>query len=113
MTKLMVVSSLILLTSCKTLDPYIVSGESLSILADTFVDTAKVMDKGFEDGVIDVATYATWASFGVKFQMAYPLAIRLWKLAVDTQDKKLLDQSTRILTDLTLELATFSNKESK
>ena len=65
-----VLVGLLALSACKAVDVTIVSGQSLSILADQFVATASAMDKGLDSGAITQEQYVAWAKFGKKFQSA-------------------------------------------
>ncbi len=96
------------LANCAAHQPLIVSGESLAQLGNTFVATAAAMDKALDDKVVTQDQYDKWATFGKKFQMSFPLAVRLWRVAKDSQDATLEQQAVAMVASMAADLAEFS-----
>jgi len=59
----------------------IASGQTLHVAADTFVETAALMDRALDQGAVTPEQYRSWSAFGRRYQVAYPLAVRAWEVA--------------------------------
>lgn len=97
----------LLLVSCKSIEPLVISGESMAILGDQFIETANLMDQALTDKQITVEQYQKWASFGTHFQEIYPLAIDIWHTARNVNDDVLQKQMGKLIADLAVTLAGF------
>jgi hypothetical protein len=95
------------LTSCKTVDAYVVSGETLQTMGETFVALVPIMVQAHEMGAISDAKFDQFKNFAVKFQVAFPAAIRLWQAAVIARDERLQAQAEAIIAALAPELTVF------
>lgn len=67
-------------------DPLVTSGQSLHLAADEFVTTARLMDSLVTSHAVTWSQYEAWRAFGTRWQLAYPLAVDAWGIAVRTAD---------------------------
>lgn len=96
------------LSSCTSAKPaLIVSGTTLHVAAETFVETASLMDKCLDSGVVSPEQYRTWAEFGKRYQVAYPLAVEAWRIAVRTEAEAEQRAASETIAALVGELARF------
>lgn len=93
---------------CKTVDPFVVTAESLDQVGAQFVTTADLFNAAHDQHLIDDAGYGKWRTFGLHFQDAYPLAVQLWKSTQRVTNKILEGQISEILQTLILELGAFA-----
>lgn len=112
MSKSVLVTALLLLAGCAQ-DKLIVSGESIAQLGEQFVATADTMNAAYTNGVITNDQYKAWVTFGKKFQLVYPQAVKMWKIARETGDLSLEAQMVATVTALAMGLATYSGMEVK
>lgn len=96
-----------LLLSCKGIDPYIVSGDSLSELGETFLIAVEGWKVARNEGLVSELEYEKWKEFGERFKKLYPVAVKLWSTAVDLKDASALNQLQEVLTSLSGELGIF------
>lgn len=94
--------------SCATATPWVATGQSLKVVGNTFVSTAAAMDAAQAAGTVTPEQYRAWASFGRKFQAAWPLALDLWESSIKVNDKVLEGQASAILSTLMTELGGFA-----
>lgn len=106
---LMVVLALsILVTGCKTVDPFIVSGESLDTVAKEFIAIGQAMNKAHDEGKITDEQYRKWGAFAVKFKVSFRVAVAAWNLATSTQDALAMANVRDTIHALSNELSTFA-----
>ena len=99
---------LAMVLSCASARPaLIVTGQTLHVAADTFVETSALMDRGLDQGVVTVEQYRTWATFGKRYQVAYPLAVKAWSIAVQTESYAAQKSAADTISQLVSELAQF------
>ncbi len=110
---LVIVAFLAVLPACKTVQPFVVSGQVLNTLGQEFVHVAAEFEAGFASGKISSDAYGKFREFGMKFQAAYPAAVHLWQLSVLTNDKVLESQSLAIIADLMGPLADFAQEVNR
>jgi len=94
--------------SCAAATPWVASGQSLKVVGNTFVSTAAAFDAGLAAGSITPEQYRAWASFGRKFQAAWPLALDLWESSIKVNDAALQGKAEAILSTLMAELGGFA-----
>lgn len=94
--------------SCKTVDPYIATGETLNTVGQEFVVVASAMNRGLDEHVISTVDYKRWAEFAHRFKTSYSLAVAMWTFAVDHKDDIQKGKATDIILALSAELATFT-----
>jgi len=92
------------LSACVNVSPLTISGTTIDIAGDQFVASAKLFNDGLDQGTVTVAQYREWANFGTRFQAAYPLAVRTWKTARETNDAVLEKKASELLSVLIREL---------
>jgi hypothetical protein len=83
-------------------DPLVTSGETLHFAASRFVDTAHLMDEGYEKGHISIPTYQGWADFVARFKPAFHTARVAWEAAVllsNAESKKDVLDGIRMLIE--------------
>lgn len=96
------------LAGCASAKPaLVVSGTTLHVAADTFVETAALMDKALDTGAVTPAQYAAWSTFGRRYQVAYPLAVKAWEIAVQTDGSASTQTAAETISALVSELAAF------
>lgn len=97
-----------LFTSCAHKQAFIVTGDALEELGNTFLTTANAFNQAYDDGTVTQEQYAKFKEFGLKFKQVYPAAVKLWELAVITNDALLQERSLAIVSELVGPLAEFS-----
>lgn len=102
--------SSLLLLACSHTDALIISGHSLNVIGEGFVETAEAMNKAALKGDISSDKYFKWAEFGTKFQATYPAAVHLWRMSVILSDKELQEKSAQLLMVLIPELLQFAQE---
>ena len=107
-SKFAVSALLLLCVSCKTLEPFVVSGKALNEVGVQFVAVAEAMEKLHNDGFVSDVDFAKFRMFGLKFQQSYPAAVQLWRIAVLTNDRLLEGQVSQLIVDLINQLQEFS-----
>lgn len=93
--------------ACAKDQPLIVSGEAMVQLAHQFRSTAELMERSLDSGAITKEQYKKWVTFGKKFQVMYPLAVDMWKLARLHGDKDMEEQMLLKVNELYIDLITF------
>lgn len=96
------------LVSCKTVDPFVMSGQVLNSVGEQFISVATAMEEAHEAGVLPEEKYQVWVQFATKFKAAFPAAVRLWNIGVVTNDDLMANQATKLIGDLAAPLAQFA-----
>jgi hypothetical protein len=94
----------LLVAACRSSAGYVVTGESLDALGQSFVKVGEAYNKGLDAKSVTSEQYRTWASFAKKFQTAYPPAVQMWKASVAVNDAALTKKSNEIVVALVGEL---------
>lgn len=103
-TKALSVVVLLALASCAHEKAWVVTGESLVTLGDTFVETSKLMDAALDAKLVSVEQYRRWAKFVRYFKPIYLEASDRWQHSEDTAPQ----HAAAVLAALAAELAEFS-----
>jgi len=85
----------------------IASGQTLHVAADTFVETAALMDRALDQGAVTPEQYRSWSAFGRRYQVAYPLAVRAWEVARTTEGDAETQTATAVIAALVSQLADY------
>jgi hypothetical protein len=85
----------------------IASGQTLHVAADTFVETAALMDRALDQGAVTPEQYRSWSAFGRRYQVAYPLAVRAWEVARTTEGDAETRTATAVIAALVSQLADY------
>lgn len=59
----------------------LVTGETLDAVGQQFVRTGQLYNRLLDEKLISEEQYREWARFAKRFQVAYPVAVDLWKEA--------------------------------
>jgi hypothetical protein len=96
------------LPSCSTAKTALAAtGQTLHVAADTFVETASLMDRALDSGAITPEQYRTWSAFGRRYQVAYPLAVQAWEIARTTEGNAEVQSATATIAALVSQLADY------
>ena len=96
------------LPSCSTArTTLIATGQTLHVAADTFVETAALMDAALDQGAITPEQYRQWSAFGRRYQVAYPLAVQAWEIARTTEGNAEVQSATATIAALVSQLADY------
>jgi hypothetical protein len=99
---------LALVLSCSTAKTTLIAtGQTLHVAADTFVETAALMDRALDSKAVTPAQYRAWAQFGKRYQVAYPLAVQAWEVARQTEASAEVESAQQVIAELVSELAQF------
>lgn len=97
--------SLFFLEACASAKPAIITSEhTLHVAADLFQETARIMDRAQESGAISVEQYRSWRTFGEKFKVSYPLALKALDIAIQTESQADVKSIHEIIGNLVSEL---------
>ena len=108
MSALVRVLPLALVLSCSgARTTLIATGQTLHVAADTFVETAALMDRALDQGAVTPAQYRAWAEFGRRYQVAYPLAVQAWEVARQTESNAEVESAQRVIVQLVSQLADY------
>jgi len=77
---------LFLLPACTSDKGFLISGESLNALGQTFVVTGQAMNQMLDAKQVTPEQYKAWATFALNFQSVYPSCVQTWKDAVLAND---------------------------
>lgn len=94
--------------SCKTLDPYIATGETINMVAAEFLVVGEAMNKAIDANLLTREQYDRWVLFVEKFKVSHALARRTWNFALANQDNIKKGEATTIILNLSAELAEFT-----
>lgn len=100
-SKLVITTFVIAMVGCKTVDPYIATGETLHVVGQEFVSVGLAMNKGLDNHTVTVEQYRKWVAFAVRFKPAYAIAVKAWEVG----DK---DTAKENIIALAAELSTFA-----
>ncbi len=93
--------------SCTATQAFIVTGESVDSLGDSFERADDLMKRGLRDGKVSNATFRDWTNFSTAFDLTYGEALDAWKTA--QRVKNAVDEKRwgDVLADLGAKLARF------
>lgn len=95
------------LSSCSSVTPFVVSGQSLAALDNQFADTGAAMNAGLDAGKMKPDAYRKWGVFALKYKAVEQMAYDAWRSAVAANDKALAGKFGEALGLLSAELLTF------
>lgn len=96
-------TALLLITSlaCTHAQGWVATGESLSVLGQSFAATGKLMDSALDAKAVTVEQYRRWAAFSHFFKPTYDVACDRWLHADDDAS----EHAAAVLAALAAELA--------
>lgn len=95
-------------TSCKTIDPYVASGEVMHDVTREVIDTGAIIYKACNDHVLTAVQCDNWVKFVDKFKVSRALAIKTWRFAVAHDDAIEKGKAIDIIMALSAELGEFT-----
>lgn len=100
--------SILCLTACSHQQAFLITAQSLEAAGDQFMVVHDYMEESVKEGKINPADYTKWKTFGMKFALAFPRAVDLYKIAMLTDDLALKEQAMAIILDLMPTLLKFA-----
>lgn len=107
MTRMLAVMFLTWACSCKSLDPYVATGETINMVGQEFLVVGDAMNKAIDANMLTKEQYDRWVAFVEKFKVSHALARRTWKFALANDDNIAKGDATNIILNLSAELAEF------
>jgi hypothetical protein len=101
------VSLIAFFSTCASVTPFVITGESINSAGKDFVICADLMDHALDSKLVTPEQYNEWKAFGIKFKLSYPIAVQLWESARNSNDVVLEQRALAILVTLAAELAKF------
>lgn len=109
MRVIIVIMSLTWATSCKTIDPYVASGELEHNITREVIETGTLMFRACNDHVLTAAQCDGWVKFVEKYKKGRALAIKTWRFAVANDDAIQKGKAVDIILALSAELSEFTS----
>jgi hypothetical protein len=100
-------------SGCKTVAPFVATGETLAALDNQFADTGAAFNAGLDAGKLTPEQYRPWAEFGKRYKPLARMAVDAWKASIELNDKVLAGQFGAALGQLASELAVFYAQAKK
>lgn len=104
---LLLLLPLLSFSSCSTVTPFIVTGDSVDALGKQYTETASAMFAGCSKDKIEPDTCRAWRDFSERFKPGYDLAVTGWKSAAVVEDAAKRGRVAASVGALGAELGTF------
>lgn len=95
--------------SCKTIDPYIATGELEHTVTREVIDTGTRIAQACKLGQLAAAECEGWRDFAVRYKVARALYLKTWRFAVANQDAIEQRKATDIILKLSAELDEYTS----
>jgi len=97
---------LVFLVACATPKTTLITGETILVMGQTFVDTGNAYNQLHDQGIVSDEEYRDWAKFAKQYQATYRPLVNLYKAYAtgEAQDKAKEEQIATMLSSLNQEL---------
>lgn len=95
-------------TACKTIDPYVASGEVIHDITREVVETGAVIFRECNNHTLTATQCDNWVKFVEKFKVSRAIAIKTWRFAVAHNDDIEKGKAIDIMMALSAELGEFT-----
>jgi len=94
------------LVACATPKTTLITGETILVMGQTFIDTASAYNTLHDQGIVSDEEYRDWAKFARQYQATYRPLVNLYKAYAtgEAQDKAKEEQIATMLSSLNQEL---------
>jgi len=90
--------------ACATPKTTLITGETILVMGQTFVDTADAYNRLHDQGIVSDEEYRDWAKFAKQFQATYRPLVNLYKTYAMGEVKAKEEQIAMMLSSLNQEL---------
>jgi len=97
------------LMACAAPKTTLITGETILVMGETFVDTADAYNTLHDQGIVSDEEYRDWAKFARQYQATYRPLVNLYKAYAtgESQDKTKEEQIATMLSTLNQELLVY------